>query len=127
MGQVYPFRTNNYVIEELINWDNIPNDPIFTLTFPNKEMLTPIHYEEMASLIRKNANQEEIKKTANQIRLQLNPHPAGQMEHNIPYLDGNKLRGMQHKYRETVLFFPSQGQTCHAYCSFCFRWPLVWE
>ncbi|EDN66969.1 Protein of unknown function DUF160 [Beggiatoa sp. PS] len=30
---------------------------------------------------------------------------------------------MQHKYRETVLFFPSQGQTCHAYCSFCFRWP----
>jgi L-lysine 2,3-aminomutase len=30
---------------------------------------------------------------------------------------------MQHKYRETVLFFPSEGQTCHAYCSFCFRWP----
>jgi KamA family protein len=30
---------------------------------------------------------------------------------------------MQHKYRETVLFFPSQGQTCHAYCTFCFRWP----
>jgi len=28
----------------------------------------------------------------------------------------------QHKYRETVLFFPSQGQTCHAYCTFCFRW-----
>ncbi|MEJ2132416.1 MAG: lysine 2,3-aminomutase, partial [Gammaproteobacteria bacterium] len=23
----------------------------------------------------------------------------------------------------TVLFFPSQGQTCHAYCTFCFRWP----
>jgi hypothetical protein len=31
--------------------------------------------------------------------------------------------GMQHKYKETVLFFPSQGQTCHAYCTFCFRWP----
>jgi KamA family protein len=29
---------------------------------------------------------------------------------------------MQHKYRETVLFFPSQGQTCHAYCTYCFRW-----
>ena len=34
-----------------------------------------------------------------------------------------KLKGIQHKYPETVLFFPSQGQTCHAYCSFCFRWP----
>ena len=29
---------------------------------------------------------------------------------------------MQHKYDETVLFFPSQGQTCHAYCTYCFRW-----
>jgi KamA family protein len=34
-----------------------------------------------------------------------------------------KLKGIQHKYAETVLFFPSQGQTCHAFCSFCFRWP----
>jgi len=27
------------------------------------------------------------------------------------------------KYRETVLFFPSAGQSCQAYCTFCFRWP----
>ena len=38
-------------------------------------------------------------------------------------LEGEKLVGIQHKYRETMLFFPTQGQTCHAYCSFCFRWP----
>ena len=30
--------------------------------------------------------------------------------------------GLQHKYNETVLFFPTQGQTCHAYCTYCFRW-----
>jgi len=123
VGQVYPFRTNNYVVEELIDWDDALNDPIFTLTFPNKEILIPAHYEQMASVIRKNASQEDIEAVANQIRLQLNPHPAGQMEYNIPHLEGNSLKGMQHKYRETVLFFPSQGQTCHAYCSFCFRWP----
>ncbi|MDX1389577.1 MAG: lysine 2,3-aminomutase, partial [Acidobacteriota bacterium] len=35
---------------------------------------------------------------------------------------GEPLSGMQHKYRETVLYFPSQGQTCHAYCTYCFRW-----
>ena len=29
----------------------------------------------------------------------------------------------QHLYQQTVLFFPSSGQTCHAYCTFCFRWP----
>ena len=21
-----------------------------------------------------------------------------------------------------MLFFPRQGQTCHAYCTYCFRW-----
>ena len=21
-----------------------------------------------------------------------------------------------------MLFFPKQGQTCHAYCTYCFRW-----
>jgi KamA family protein len=123
VGQVYPFRTNNYVVEELINWDNALNDPVFTLTFPNKEILIPAHYEQMASVIRGNASKAEIETVANKIRLQLNPHPAGQIEYNIPYLEGNPLNGIQHKYRETVLFFPSQGQTCHAYCSFCFRWP----
>ena len=25
--------------------------------------------------------------------------------------------------KKHVSFFPSQSQTCHAYCSFCFRWP----
>jgi len=57
------------------------------------------------------------------IRNELNPHPAGQVEHNTPEVNGEKLMGLQHKYKETVLFFPSQGQTCHAYCTFCFRWP----
>jgi L-lysine 2,3-aminomutase len=57
------------------------------------------------------------------IRHELNPHPAGQRELNVPRLpNGEEVTGIQHKYRETLLFFPSQGQTCHAYCSFCFRW-----
>src|SRR5690606_17616235 len=56
------------------------------------------------------------------IRLQLNPSPAGQKEHNVPVIDNVKLYGVQHKYRETALFFPSAGQTCHSYCTYCFRW-----
>ena len=44
------------------------------------------------------------------------------MTHNVPTLDGRPLTGLQHKYRETVLFFPAPGQTCHAYCAYCFRW-----
>jgi KamA family protein len=74
-------------------------------------------------MIESNASRTEIARYVNELRLTLNPHPAGQLEHNVPMLKGKKLTGIQHKYRETVLFFPTQGQTCHAYCTFCFRWP----
>jgi len=124
VGNVLPFKANNYVVEQLIDWNNIPDDPMFVLTFPQKGMLKPDHYAKMESVLKSGASKKEIADTANEIRLQLNPHPAGQMELNVPTLkDGTKLYGMQHKYKETCLFFPSQSQTCHAYCSFCFRWP----
>ena len=124
IGNVLPFKTNNYVVEQLIDWSNVPNDPMYVLTFPQKGMLIPEHYDKMADTLRSGVDKKEIQRVANEIRLQLNPHPAGQMELNVPQLkDGTKLYGMQHKYDETCLFFPSQSQTCHAYCSFCFRWP----
>lgn len=124
VGNVLPFKSNNYVVERLINWDNMRNDPIFVLTFPQRGMLRPHHYAKMEETLKRTADKGEIAQTANEIRLQLNAHPAGQMEMNVPTLsDGTKLFGMQHKYKETCLFFPSQSQTCHAYCSFCFRWP----
>lgn len=123
VGHVLPFKTNNYVVEELIDWSRYRDDPIFILTFPRKEMLSPEHFDEMAAAIRGGAGKPEIRLIANKIRMELNPHPAGQLSRNVPAIDGVKLTGVQHKYRETVLFFPSQGQTCHAYCTFCFRWP----
>ena len=54
--------------------------------------------------------------------MRLNPHPAGQLALNVPALGDEPLPGIQHKYPETVLVFPKQGQTCHAYCTYCFRW-----
>ncbi len=123
VGNVLPFKTNNYVINELINWEDPYNDPIFKLTFPQKEMLSKSHFNLMWNTLLASNNKDVIKHTANKIRLELNPHPAGQIEHNVPEINGEKLMGIQHKYRETILFFPSQGQTCHAYCTFCFRWP----
>ena len=124
VGNVLPFKANNYVVEQLIDWNNVPDDPIYVLTFPQRGMLRPRHFEQMAAALKGGADKKEVAEVANEIRLQLNPHPAGQMEMNVPSLsDGTRLYGMQHKYKETCLFFPSQSQTCHAYCSFCFRWP----
>lgn len=122
VASVLPFRVNQYVIDELINWDKVPNDPVFQLVFPQREMLEPEDFDRMAELHRNNADAAEILTLAREIQAGLNPHPAGQQEMNVPQLDGQPLEGMQHKYRETVLFFPSQGQVCHSYCTFCFRW-----
>ncbi len=123
VGTVLPFKVNNYVIDELINWKDIPNDPIFILTFPQKEMLEEKHYRLVDEALKNNIPENELKKLINSIRTQLNPNPAGQLDHNVPLLDGKRLQGVQHKYNQTLLFFPSHGQTCHAYCTFCFRWP----
>lgn len=122
VGRVLPFKTNNYVLDNLIDWDNIPEDPIFTLNFPRKEMLEERHFKAMENILLRSISNDDIKIIANEIRSELNPHPSGQKK-NIPIVDGITLNGVQHKYRETVLFFPSNSQTCHAYCTFCFRWP----
>lgn len=123
VSAVLPFRVNNYVVEQLIRWDRIPEDPLYQLTFPQRGMLAPADFDAMADLVRRDAPEAEVREHARRIQRSMNPHPAGQMELNVPSLAGEPLPGMQHKYRETVLFFPSQGQTCHAYCTYCFRWP----
>ncbi len=123
VAHVLPFKTNNYVVNELIDWNNYKDDPIYILNFPQKEMLAPDDFNHMAGVIKSGADRSTIKVEANKIRERLNPHPAGQLEYNVPELNGVRLTGVQHKYNETLLFFPSQGQTCHAYCTFCFRWP----
>ncbi len=122
VGNVLPFKVNNYVVDELIDWDNYKTDPIFRLTFPQKEMLEEADFQLMKKTLAETTDKAIIKEVADKIRYSLNPHPAGQMEMNVPEIDGVKLTGIQHKYRETLLFFPSSGQTCHSYCTFCFRW-----
>jgi KamA family protein len=123
VSAVLPFRVNSYVIDELIDWGRVPDDPIYRLTFPHRDMLSSADYETMERLVSQGAPDAVVEAAARTIQRRLNPHPAGQVDYNVPRLDGLPLAGLQHKYRETVLFFPQQGQTCHAYCSYCFRWP----
>ena len=123
VARVLPFKTNNYVVNELIDWDNWENDPMFILNFPQKEMLSKYAFNELSHMVSLGVEEEKIARLVSGIRIKMNPHPAGQLEHNVPWMNGQRLMGIQHKYRETALFFPSQGQTCHAYCTFCFRWP----
>jgi L-lysine 2,3-aminomutase len=122
VGTVLPFRTNEYVVENLIDWDAAPGDPIFRLVFPQADMLPEADVTVIAGLLARSAPDPELRAAVREIRMRLNPHPAGQLALNVPALGDAPLPGVQHKYPETVLIFPKQGQTCHAYCTYCFRW-----
>jgi KamA family protein len=121
VARVLPFKVNQYVVDELIDWDNALDDPIFRLAFPQLEMLEPDEAEHLRRLVR-GESKIAIDQFVAKVRARMNPHPADQ-QLNAPFFNGTALPGMQHKYRETVLFFPKHGQTCHSYCTFCFRWP----
>src|SRR5215469_8979589 len=122
VATVLPFRTNDYVLESLIDWSAAPDDPIYRLVFPQADMLPFDDLAPIADLLARGAPEPEIQASAHAVRMRLNPHPAGQLALNVPELADEPLPGMQHKYAETVLVFPKQGQTCHAYCTYCFRW-----
>eukprot|EP00540_Astrosyne_radiata_P023439 CAMPEP_0116832018 /NCGR_PEP_ID=MMETSP0418-20121206/5659_1 /TAXON_ID=1158023 /ORGANISM="Astrosyne radiata, Strain 13vi08-1A" /LENGTH=479 /DNA_ID=CAMNT_0004461333 /DNA_START=650 /DNA_END=2089 /DNA_ORIENTATION=- len=120
-ANVFPFKASPYFVDELIDWqaEDVKQDPFYKLVFPTLDMLETHHREKLEAAY---ATGDPIKLTevVSAIREDLNPHPAGQKELNAPKNDD--LTGVQHKYSETVLVFPAAAQTCHAYCTYCFRW-----
>ena len=84
-------------------------------------MLSAVDERELADLSALDTR-TELTAAIRRIRTELNPNSSGQRKLNMPWSDGIPLLGPQHKYRETVLYFPRHGQTCHTYCTYCFRW-----
>ena len=123
VANVLPFRANNYVVDELIDWDAVPDDPMFRLVFYHWDMLSPHQFDSVADALRRELPAAELRERVERIRLEMNPHPSGQLTDNVPVLNEEPVPGVQHKYRETALVFPAKGQTCFSYCTFCFRWP----
>ncbi|MDV7353546.1 lysine 2,3-aminomutase [Rhodococcus oxybenzonivorans] len=121
VSQVLPFKVSSYVVDELIDWDRAPDDPIYRLTFPHRDMLEAEHFAVIEQAVVQ-GDRAGIRKAADTVRGSLNPHPGDQMSMNVPQHDDIDGSGMQHKYAETLLVFPRQGQTCHSYCGYCFRW-----
>ena len=79
VGTVLPFRTNAYVVEELIDWSAAPDDPLYRLVFPQADMLPLTDVARIAGLLARGAPEPEITAAAHEVRMRLNPHPAGQL------------------------------------------------
>ena len=59
VSAVLPFRVNRYVLDELIDWNNIPSDPIYQLVFPQVGMLARNDFNRMLDLVVDGAAEEE--------------------------------------------------------------------
>lgn len=71
VASVLPFRVNNYVIEQLIDWTNIPNDPIFHISFPQPAMLASHNFQTIATPLKNNAPADIIRTAAVRIYREL--------------------------------------------------------
>lgn len=125
VAQVFPFKVNQHMID-IIDWANYQNDPLFQLTFPQPAMLLPEEIQHIKNLKQNGATRDEIATAISEIRTSKNPAPANQAA-NRPLLEDDNndgsiaLDGLQHKYKPIVLMFHKNAQTCHAYCTYCFR------
>jgi KamA family protein len=121
VSRVLPFKVSSYVVDELIDWQRAPDDPMYRLLFPHRDMLAPDDFAEVATAV-DGGEPQAVSAAANRVRDRLNPHPGNQLTMNVPRDEDLDAWGLQHKYPETLLVFPRQGQTCHSYCGYCFRW-----
>lgn len=121
VSAVLPFKVSSYVSDELIDWNRAPEDPIYRLTFPHRDMLETEHFELVEEAVLA-GDKEGIRQAVAKVQYALNPHPSNQLSMNVPQDNDLDAWGLQHKYPETLLVFPRQGQTCHSYCGYCFRW-----
>src|SRR5690242_8745845 len=71
VGHVLPFRANSYVVEELIDWDAVPDDPIFRLTFPQAGMLAGDDRALVSRALARN-QPAEVRTVVDEIRRRLN-------------------------------------------------------
>jgi hypothetical protein len=81
---------------------------MFQLAFPQPGMLSSTDLQKMLVAVQNELPKTDLQQFAEEIRKDMNPHPANQKTENVPRLMGKEMPGMQHKYRETVLFFPSE-------------------
>jgi L-lysine 2,3-aminomutase len=125
VAAVLPFRTNAYVLEDLIRWHELPDDPIFQGTFPQPGMLLPADLERMMVRVRSGAPQRQIRAVARTIRQRFQPRGVDAWNRPSGEPEGPRLAGIQQASRDAVLFFPRQARACHAYCTYCFYWPRL--
>ncbi len=122
LTQLLHFKTNNYVLDKLIDWEHLQDDPMYRLCFPRKDMLFDEDYKHLKHLLTSELSEQDKKTAIDKMKRRLWPNMNVQPE-LIPRLNGIPIPGLYHPFPTILNVFPSPAvKTCHAYCSYCFRW-----
>jgi len=122
LTSVFHFKVNNYVLEHLIKWEDVPHDPIYKIIFPRKDMLPPFYYEQLKTLHRVGINQKALGAFVEQVKQRIYP-VVRKNTASMPHVNGKHVKGLYSNFDTIVSLFPDpMVKTCHAYCSYCFRW-----
>ncbi|HAA18146.1 MAG TPA: lysine 2,3-aminomutase [Cytophagales bacterium] len=124
---LFPFKTNQYVLENLIHWDAVPEDPIYRIVFPRREAISDEDFGMLLQYLRSGADKEAMRQMVQFVRKKYRP----QVKHaktSLVTQNDQRLTGLYHQFQTKIHLFPSpMGRTCHAYCNYCFRWNLFGE
>lgn len=122
LTQVFHFKVNAYTLQHLIDWDNIPHDPIYKLLFPRPDMISTEDFDRMSAMVSGKADQALIKAMVDNLRLKTSPRIAWLPE-GIPRVNGVPVPGTYRSFPDQLsLFTKPMVRTCHSYCSYCYRW-----
>ncbi|MFB9836089.1 lysine 2,3-aminomutase [Actinoallomurus acaciae] len=101
VAAVLGFHTTGYVTDELIDWSDAPDDPIYRLVFPDENMLPAADVTRITDLFRQDAPAERIADTARQVR-------AGLHADHSPHRGERILPGAYRTDHDRVLVIPSR-------------------
>lgn len=124
LGKMFQFKANNFVLEHLIDWDSVPNDPIYKLIFPRRQMLHEMDFKMLHRLEVAGANEKSLVPFYKRVKAYMQPRTLSSAP-SFPTLEGKRLPGMYSNFPTLLSLYPSlMSKTCHAYCSYCVRWTL---
>lgn len=124
LSRFFPFKSNNYVINELIDWTRAPDDPLYLMNIPHRNLVDRNLYHELV-LQTNTKNIDTIRLTDPaflDIRRRIAKLSLDQCMENRMIKNRTSLSGVYHLFPHTALLFPREAHDCHAYCTYCGRW-----
>ena len=108
-SMVLPFRVNSYVLDQLIDWSAVPEDPIYQLVFPQPGMLPASDLAVLAEQAGPRGSADELRHSVNLMRAPAQSAPLGQLELNVPTLGGPAAGGGAAQVRPDGAVLPGPG------------------